>query len=178
MKTDSDILIILAVQFSVIALLSLGGANAVLPEIHRQAVDVRGWITDRQFADMFAIAQAIPGPSILIVTLLGYQVAGFWGALVITLAMCGPTSVLAGILSRTWYRFKDAPWRIAVQAGLVPISVGLVGASAILLTQVAVHSVAAGAIAAAAAAVTYWTRWNPLWLIGAAGLLGLAGLAT
>ena len=101
MKADGDILIILAVQFSIIALLSFGGANAVLPKIHRQAVDVRGWITDRHFADMFAIAQAIPGPSILIVTLLGYHVAGFWGALVITLAMCGPTSVLASVLSRT-----------------------------------------------------------------------------
>lgn len=70
MKGDSDLLIILAVQFSIIALLSFGGANAVLPEIHREVVHVRGLITDRQFADMFAIAQAIPGPSIMIVTLL------------------------------------------------------------------------------------------------------------
>jgi chromate transporter len=178
MKADGDILVILAVQFSIIALLSFGGANAVLPEIHRQAVDLRSWITERQFADMFAIAQAIPGPSIMIVTLLGYHVAGFWGALVITLAMCGPTSVLAGVLSHTWYRFKDDPWRVAVQAGLVPISVGLVGATAILLTHVAVHSIAATVIAAGTAAVSYWSRWNPLWLIGAAGLAGLAGLVT
>jgi chromate transporter len=178
MKADGDILVILAVQFSIIALLSFGGANAVLPEIHRQAVDVRGWITERNFADMFAIAQAIPGPSIMIVTLLGYQVAGFWGALVITLAMCGPTSLLAGVLSGTWYRFKDAPWRVAVQAGLVPISVGLVGATAMLLTHVAVHSIAAGVVAAATAAVTFWSRWNPLWFIAAAGLAGLAGVVT
>ena len=178
MKADGDILVILAVQFAIIALLSFGGANAVLPEIHRQAVDVRGWITDRVFADMFAIAQAIPGPSIMIVTLLGYHVAGFWGALVISLAMCGPTSILAVALSHRWYRFKDAPWRVAVQAGLVPISVGLVGATAILLTQIAVHGIAAGVIAAATAAVTFWSRWNPLWLIAAAGLAGLAGLVT
>lgn len=178
MKADGDILMILAVQFSTIALLSFGGANAVLPEIHRQAVDVRGWITERNFADMFAIAQAIPGPSIMIVTLLGYQVAGFLGALVITLAMCGPTSLLAGVLSGTWHRFKDAPWRIVVQAGLVPISVGLVGATAMLLTHVAVHSIAAGVVAAATAALTFWSRWNPLWWIATAALAGLAGLVT
>jgi len=71
MKAGGDILITLAVQFSIIALLSLGGANAVLPEIQRQAVELRGWITDRQFADMFAIAQAIPGPNVMIVTLVG-----------------------------------------------------------------------------------------------------------
>jgi len=177
MKADGDILVVLAVQFSIIALLSFGGANAVLPEIYRQAVDQRGWITERQFADMFAIAQAIPGPNVTIVTLIGYQVAGVWGALITTMAMCGPTSILATALSRTWDRFKDAPWRMTMHAGLVPISVGLVGATAIvLLTHVAVQSIAAGVIAAATAAVAYWTRWNPLWLIGAAGLAGLAGL--
>jgi chromate transporter len=177
MKVDGDILGILVVQFSIIALLSFGGANAVLPEIHRQTVELGGWTTERQFADMFAISQAIPGPNVMLVTLVGYHVAGFWGALVTTLAMCGPTALLASVLSRTWDRFKDAPWRIAVQSGLVPISVGLVGATAIVLTQhMAVHSIAAGAIAAATAAVAYWTRWNPLWLIGAAGIAGLSGL--
>ena len=76
----------------------------------------------------------------MIVTLIGYHVAGLTGALVATLAMCGPTAVLAYFLGRTWDRFKDAPWRIAVQAGLVPISVGLVGASAIVLTRAADHN--------------------------------------
>ena len=134
MKADGDILVTLAVQFAIMSLLALGGANAVVPEIHRQAVELRGWMTERQFADMFAISQAAPGPNVMLVTLIGYHVAGFAGALVTTLAMCGPTAVLAHFLGRTWDRFKDAPWRIAVQAGLVPISVGLVGASAIVLT--------------------------------------------
>jgi chromate transporter len=57
----------------------------------------------------------------------------------------------------------------------VPISVGLVTASAIVLTNVAVTSWVAGVITAATAAITYYTRWNPLWLIGAAGLAGLTG---
>ena len=176
MKADGDLLLVLAVQFGIMSLLALGGANAVVPEIHRQAVDLRGWMTERQFADMFAISQAAPGPNVMIVTLIGYHVAGLWGAIVTTLAMCGPTAALAAYLSRTWDRFRHKPWRVAVQAGLVPISVGLVSASAIVLTGIAVRNIAAIVIAAATAAVAYWTRWNPLWLIGIAGLAGFAGL--
>lgn len=158
------------------ALLAFGGATAVIPEIHRQAVEVNGWMTARQFADMFAIAQAFPGPNVMLVTIVGYHVAGFAGAAVATFAMCGPTAVLAGVLARTWDRFKDAPWRQVVQASLVPISVGLVMASAILLSQVAARNSGAVAIMAGTAAVGYWTRLNPLWLIGLAGIAGLTGL--
>ena len=125
---------------------------------------------------MFAISQAAPGPNVMIVTLIGYHVAGFAGAMVTTLAMCGPTAVLAHFLGRTWDRFKDAPWRMAVQAGLVPISVGLVGASAIVLTRAADHNWVAVVITVATAATAYWTRWNPLWLIGIARLAGVCRL--
>ncbi len=176
MKIDDGVLLTLAIQFAVMALLAFGGANAVVPEMHRQAVEMRGWMDERQFADMFAISQAAPGPNVMIVALIGYHVAGFLGALVTTLAMCGPTAVLAAVLSNFWDRFRDAPWRVAVQAGLVPISVGLVGASAIVLTGVADRSPVAIAITVATAAAAYWTRWNPLWLIGIASLAGLAGL--
>ena len=176
MKADGDILVTLFVQFAVMALLALGGANAVVPEMHRQAVELRSWMTERQFTDMFAISQAAPGPNVMLVTLIGYHVAGVAGALVTTLAMCGPTAVLAHFLGRTWDRFKDAHWRVAVQAGVVPISVGLVGASAIVLTKASDHSWLAAVITVVTASVMYWTRWNPLLLIGIAGLAGLTGL--
>jgi chromate transporter len=176
MKAGGDILVTLAVQFAVMALLALGGANAVVPEMHRQAVELRDWMTERQFTDMFAISQAAPGPNVMLVTLIGYHVAGVAGALVTTFAMCGPTAVLAHFLGRTWDRFRNAHWRVAVQAGVVPISVGLVGASAIVLTRAADHSWLAGLITGVTAAVMYWTRWNPLLLIGIAGLAGLTGL--
>jgi chromate transporter len=112
---------------------------------------------------------------VMMVTLIGYHVAGITGALVTTFAMCGPTAVLAHFLGSAWDRFKDKPWRMVVQAGLVPISVGLVGASAIVLTRAADHSWLAVLITAATAAVAFWTRLNPLWLIGVAGLAGLTG---
>lgn len=176
MKPDGGLLGTLALQFVVMALLAFGGATAVVPEIHRLAVELHGWMSERQFADMYAISQTLPGPNVMLVTLLGFHVAGFWGALVTTLAMCGTTPVLAVILARSWDRFKDAPWRAVAQSALVPVSVGLVGASAIVLTQAADHSWVAALITAVTAAVVYWTRWNPLWLIGIAGLLGFAGL--
>jgi len=101
MKADGDILIMLAVQFAIMSLLALGGANAVVPEMHRQAVELRGWMSDREFTDMFAMSQAAPGPNVMLVTLIGYHVAGVAGAVVTTLAMCGPTAVLAHFLGRT-----------------------------------------------------------------------------
>ena len=74
------------------SLFAVGGANSAIPEMHRVAVDVHHWLTDKQFADVFAISQLSPGPNVLIVTLIGYSVAGVAGALVATLAMCVPTA--------------------------------------------------------------------------------------
>lgn len=169
-------LVTLAVQFAIIALLSFGGANAVLPEMYRQAVELHSWVNERQFADMFAISQVVPGPNVMIVTLIGFHLAGLVGALVATLAMCGPTAVLAYLLARAWDRFKNAPWRTVVEVGLAPISVGLVAASGVLLAISTSVSIPAGLIVLGTAAMTYWTRWSPLWALAAGALLGLAGL--
>ena len=168
-------LIALAGYFALLSLFAVGGANAAIPEMHRIAVEVMHWMSDRQFADMFAIAQVSPGPNIIIVTLIGYHVAGFSGAAVATGAMCGPTCVLAFVVARTWDRFKDAHWRISIQAGLVPVSLGLIAASAFVLARTADHSVYAGAVTAVTAAVAFATRVNPLWIFLAAGVLGVSG---
>ncbi len=166
----------LAVQFAIIALLSFGGANAVLPEMHRQAVELHSWVNEHQFADMFAISRVVPGPNVMIVTLIGFHLAGFLGALVATLAMCGPTAVVAYVFGRAWNRFKHARWRAVAEAGLAPISVGLVAASGIVLTMTTSVSIPAALTVFGTAAMTYWTRWSPLWAIGAGAFLGLAGL--
>ena len=166
----------LFIHFAILSLLAVGGANAAIPEMHRIAVDTMHWMNDKQFADMFAISQMSPGPNVMIVTLIGYHVAGLTGAAVATLAMTGPTCALAFGVARVWDRFKDARWRIAVQAGLVPVSLGLIGASALVLARAADNTVYAGAITAAVAVVTYFTRLNPLWLFAFGGLIGLTGL--
>lgn len=176
MKPTSDLLWALAAHFALLSLLAIGGGISVVPEMHRQAVEVARWMSERQFADLYAIAQVSPGPNIIIVTALGYQVAGLAGATVATLAMCAPTCVFTYVAGRAWERFKDARWRIAIQAGLVPLTIGLVAATAAIVVRSADHNWVAVAITAVTAAITYWTRINPLWLFGVAALLGLARL--
>ena len=101
---------------------------------------------------------------------------GWPGAAVAITAMVVPTCTLAYVVARTWDRFKDARWRIAVQAGLVPVSLGLIGASAFVLARAADHTIYAALITAATAATAFWTRMNPLWVFAVAGALGFAGL--
>jgi chromate transporter len=173
---ELDTLVKLFVQFAMLSLLAIGGANAVIPEMHRQAVEIEHWMSAREFADLFAISQVAPGPNVIIVTLVGYHVAGLAGALVATVAMCGPTCVFTYYVGRVWDRFKDAPWRIATQAGLVPISVGLIAASAFVLARAADTTWMAVAVTVATAGVAYFTRLNPLWAFAAAAALGYAGL--
>lgn len=168
-------LLTLAGYFALLSLFAVGGANAAIPEMHRIAVEAMHWMSDRQFADMFAIAQVSPGPNVVIVTLIGYHVAGFAGAGVATVAMCGPSCLLAFFVARIWDRFKDAHWRIAIQAGLVPVSLGLIAASAFVLARTADHNVYAGVITAVTAVVAFATRMNPLWIFAAGGILGLTG---
>lgn len=172
---DDGVLGTIFLQFAILSLLAVGGANAVVPEVHRQAVEIQGWMTERQFADTFAMSQAAPGPNVMIVALIGFHVGGVLGALAATIAMCGPTAALAVVFGRTWERFKDAPWKIAIQSALVPVSVGLIAASALVVGQAALHDAAGLLIAAATGAVAIFTRWNPLWMFAVAGGLGLAG---
>jgi chromate transporter len=176
MKIDGGLLLTLFGYFALMSLFAIGGANGALPEMHRLAVEVKGWMTDRQFADMFALAQVTPGPNVIIVTLIGYHVAGLAGALVTTLAMCGPACVFALMISSVWDHFKDAKWRIAVQAGLVPVSIGLLAASALIVTRAASTSWVSVAVTLVAAGVSYRLSFNPLWIFAAAALLGLVGV--
>jgi chromate transporter len=176
MKQDADALLALAGYFALMSLFAIGGANSAVPEMQRIAVDVEGWMTARQFTDIFAIAQVTPGPNVIIVALIGYQVAGLLGALVATIAMCGPPCILAFYVGKAWERFREAPWRVAIQAGLLPISIGLIAASAFVVASAAAHNFAAVAVTLVTAAVTYTTRLNPLWIFAAAALFGFAGL--
>jgi chromate transporter len=171
-----DIYLTLAGHFALMSLAAIGGANGALPEMHRLTVEVMGWMTDRQFADMFAMAQVTPGPNVIIVTLIGYHVAGLGGAIVTTLAMCGPACAFALFMGKVWDRFRNAHWRLAVQAGLVPVSIGLLAASALIVAKAASTTWLSVALTLGTALVTWKWTLNPLWIFAGAALLGLAGL--
>lgn len=166
----------LAAQFFVLSLLSIGGANAVIPEIHLRAVETEHWMTDSDFAQLFALSQAAPGPNALIVSLVGWKVAGVLGGVVATLAMSGPSSLLTYWVAHAWERFRDAPWRIAIQRGVAPVTVGLILASGYVLTRTADHSWSAYAVTGATLALCLATRLHPLWMLGVAAGLGAFGL--
>ena len=169
-------LLTLAWTFAVMSLLAIGGANSTIPEMHRIAVEVHHWMTDSQFADMFAISQLSPGPNVLIVTLIGYQVAGIAGGLVATLAMCGPSAVLAYYVTQLLARSHTSPWPALLQRALVPVSIGLMCASGYILTLTSDTSWFGFAITAVAAGVALATRMNPLWALLVGGCFGFAGL--
>ncbi len=166
----------LALIFAELSLLAFGGGNSVLPEMQRRMVEVHGWMTAAQFNALFALAQAAPGPNMMVATLLGWRVAGFWGAVAATVGMFGPASVVAGVALRVWERFRFAPWRRAVQAGLVPVTAGLVAAGAALIASTAAATPALAGVAAVVAALSAATRLHPLWLLGAGAVFGLLGV--
>ena len=171
-----DVIIELIRQFLLLSLLAVGGANAVLPEMHRQVVDMHHWMTSAEFSALFAIAQAAPGPNVLIVSLVGWKVAGIVGALAATVAMCGPSSVLAYYMGRLSHRFRESPWRRVIQNGLGPVTIGIVLASGYLLARGADLTWFAGVITALTVALMLKTRINPLWLLAAGALLGISGV--
>jgi len=173
---SGDTLPELAAHFALLSLIAIGGAQTVIPEMHRQAVDVARWMTAPEFADLFAISQAAPGPNMLIVALIGWKAAGLAGALVATLAMCGPSCALTYVVNQAWHRFRGTRWRAAVQAGLAPVTVGIVLASGYILTRAADHSLVAYLVTAATVAGLLLTRLNPLWFLAGGGVLGLFGL--
>jgi chromate transporter len=166
----------LIVTFGLMSLFAIGGANAAIPEMHRIAVEVHHWMTDREFADIYAISQLSPGPNVLIVTLIGYSVAGIAGALAATLAMCVPTAALAYFVSRWLARSRQSQWPSIIQTSLVPLSIGLMAASAWIVAQAADRTWTAALATIAAAVVAASTRFNPLWILLIGGCLGFAGV--
>jgi chromate transporter len=170
------VLVELARQFGVLSFLAIGGVNALIPEIYRRVVEVEQWISGAEFAQAFAISQAAPGPNLLIVSVIGWKVYGFLGALVATVALCAPASVLTFGIAHVWDRFRDAPLRAAIQRALAPITVGLVLASAYILARAADETLTAYAITAATTLLALVTRVHPLWFLAAAAALGAFGV--
>jgi chromate transporter len=169
-------LISLGLIFSQLSVLAFGGGATILPEMQRQVVDVHQWMSNEEFSALFALSQAAPGPNLMVVTLIGWHVAGFWGMLVTTLAKFGPSSIITIFALSLWERFKDKPWRGAVQAGLLPVTAGLVSASAILISHAADTNWLLVLITAVVGLAGWRSAIHPLWLLAAGSLIGLVFL--
>ncbi len=173
-----------------LSLLSIGGAISTTPDMHRFLVDQRHWLTDAQFNASVAIAQAAPGPNVLFIALMGWNVginAGgmLWGLLGVTLSMLGiliPSSTLTVLASQWGHRNRELQAVRAFKQGMAPIVVALLVATGWILASANGH--AGGSIQdwpvwllTAAATLAVWrTRLHLLWLLGAGAVLGWFGL--
>lgn len=172
---SSPNLIELGLYFAALSLAAVGGANAIIPDMYRQFVEVQQWMSGTEFVQLVALAQAAPGPNVLIVTLLGWKIAGLAGALLATAAMCVPSSLLAYGVAKVWDRYRHTRWHAIVRNALAPVTVGLIVAGGYILTDTAGSSWMAYAITAATTVTVVATGIHPLWLLGIAGAIGYAG---
>jgi chromate transporter len=154
-----------------LSLISVGGGQAVLADIQRQVVGIHGWVSTGDFVDLFAVSRLAPGPGSLIVSLIGWKVAGWNGALVATLAFVAPSSLLFYGLTRWRNAHAAHRWVRAVEAGLAPISAGLVMASGFVLLSSAQGGPLAWVVAFASTAALMSGRVGPYLLLGAGALV-------
>ncbi len=162
----------LGLYFSLLSLISVGGIPVVMPELQRLVVDVKGWLSPEEFIQAFAVGQAAPGPNVLIASLIGWKVAGIPGAVVALAAICGPAAVIAWWVSDLWERFKDTPWRRAIQKAIAPVVVALILSSGFVIATPGAPDWRLWLIAGSSAAAMLVSKLNPLWLLGGGGGLG------
>jgi chromate transporter len=131
-------------------------------------------MTTAQFINDFAIARMAPGPGSLLATLIGWQVAGFWGAVIATFALFGPTAFLIYGVALLWKRHKGARWQIALEAGLRPVAAGMLLATAYVLILGLEGGWIARTVAVVSTICVMRTRINALVLIGAGAAIFVA----
>lgn len=166
----------IALTFASLSVVAVGGAHAVIPDIHRQVVNVLGWMNDATFANLFALSQAAPGPNVLIVSLIGWHVSGLAGMLVATLAMLLPSSLLALGAGRLVNRLADTSWIGVAKQGLVPIAIGLILGGGVVMARAADHDLLTAGITVGAAFFVFFAEKNPVWALAAGTCISMLGV--
>jgi chromate transporter len=177
MRNLGDSLVALGLVFAPLSLLSFGGGNAVIADIAHQAIAVQGWTSEREFADLFALSRAAPGPGSMLAALIGWKAAGIPGALVATLAFYLPSAALVLVVVRLWGRWRGSRWHTAIERGMAPIAAGLFLAAGLVVLQA---SPGGPAVWVAAIVTTVpllrWPGMHPVpLLLGGAALFGILG---
>ncbi len=165
---SSQASLVLAAHLAVLSSISFGGFPTVLPDVHN-FVAANGWVTDREFANLFAVSQVAPGPNMILM-------GGIAGAVASALATFGPPCAMYYLSHRLWDRFRDMPWQRIVRRALAPLTIGLVIAGGYVMARTGDVGWPSVAITAAAAALMLRTRLSPLWILMAGGALGALGL--
>ena len=172
----ASVLLPLFLHFTMLSLLAVGGAIATAPDMNRYLVGEQHWLTDTQFTASIALAQAAPGPNVLFVAVLGWNVAGLAGSLAALAGSLLPSTTLALWATRWGTRRRDTRGVRAFTSGMAPLTVGLLLATGWVLTDPSRGHPGLMAVVALTVAATL-SRWrpSPIWLVAAglaAGALG------
>jgi chromate transporter len=163
-------LVKLALTFLVLSVFAVGGGSAVIGEMQYRLTAEYG-LSPEDFFDLYSIGQIAPGPNMAMVLVLGMQIAGALGALVVGFAFFVPSGVLCFWVGRLWNRIGESPWRRAVQNAFEPISVGLMCSGVYALGNTALSGPTTIALAVASFGLVMRSRINPVFVI-----LGLSGI--
>jgi chromate transporter len=168
-----------------LSLFALGGGNTLITEYHHISVDQYCWLTPTQFADLYALAEAAPGPSSMLVGLLGMGAAWregpFWAlisAYGAELAILLPSTLLMVVACLRWNKMRNSPWRIAFERGMGPITLGILFAVGYKILVLADKNPVALAISLVVCVLMLRSRLSPLWFMAIAGLLGGLGMVS
>jgi chromate transporter len=168
-------------HFLVLSLLAVGGAITTAPDMHRYIVTEHHWITDAQFTTSIAIAQAAPGPNVLFVAVLGWNVGGPLGATATMIGILLPSTALSLFASRWGTARRETRGMRAFTTGLTPLTIGLLLATGWILAEPyvtdAAHRIGALALIAISVFLMTRTRWSPMWLVGLGAVVGALGWA-
>jgi chromate transporter len=166
----------LFLHFTLLSLLAVGGAITTAPDMQRFVVGERGWLSDAQFTASVALAQAAPGPNVLFVAVIGWNVAGLAGAAAATLGSLLPSATLALSASRWGEQHRESIGIRAFIAGMAPLTLGLLLATGWVLLEPARSHLATPLLVAATIAVMLKTKLSPLVPIALGAAVGAMGL--
>ncbi len=181
-------------HFLSLSLLAVGGAIILAPDIHRFLVDENQWLTEQQFSSSIALAQSAPGPNVLFVGLMGWNVGlnagaglgGGWisvalsalGMLISLLGIMLPSSILTYTTTRWAHKHRDNRGVRAFKLGMAPVVIALLVSTGWLLTashNEPMRDWPLWVLTLVAMGLVWRTRIHLLWLIGAGALLGALG---
>ena len=184
----------LFLQYMMLSLLSISGAITTVPDMHRYLVTQQAWLTDAQFSSSVAIAQAAPGPNVLFVALMGWNVglnaggglaagphAWALGMLGLTITMVGimlPSTTLTYMATRWGHRNRNRRGVRAFKQGMAPVVIGLLLATAWVLARAHGEWTTdwpLWVLTAVTTLLVWRTRLHLLWLLAAGALLGALG---
>ena len=183
---DENVYLALVTILAPLSIAAIGGATGIYAPLQYETVVVHGVLhhrprssvffyyrmSQREFIDLFAVARLAPGPGSMLAPVIAWKVAGVSGAILATVALYLPSSILCYVAARVWHRYRGTPWHKAIEAGLTPVAAGLIFAGILSLLQLGGMGPLSWVTVALVALILTWKKkLHPLPLIGCGALV-------